>query len=106
MRFNGNVQSKNIIYNFFLVTDLSKADRSYKSILVTRNVYEKLRELKRAGESFSGLINRLIEQSVTDSGLEKLVGVLAENDEAAKIFEEALKEASKYFRWVDLHLYV
>ena len=42
--------------------------------------------------------NRLIEQSVTDSGLEKLDRVLAENDEAAKIFEETLKEASKYFR--------
>ena len=83
------------------MTFLSKAERSYKSILVTRDVYEKLKTLKKAGESFSDLINRLIEHSIVDSGLEKLAEVLAKDEEAAKTFEEAIKEASKYFRWAD-----
>ena len=80
---------------------MSKAERSYKSILVTRDVYEKLKILKKTGESFSDLINRLIKYSIVDSGLEKLAGVLAKDEEAAKTFEEAVKEASKYFRWAD-----
>lgn len=80
---------------------MSKAERSYKSILVTRDVYERLKILKKTGESFSDLINRLIEYSIVDSGLEKLAGVLAKDEEAAKTFEEAVKEASKYFRWAD-----
>ena len=72
--------------------------KSYKSILVTSEVYERLRSLKRDGESFSDLIVRLIESSGFDYGLEKLAGVLSEGKEA-QVFEEAVAEASKHFRW-------
>ena len=66
---------------------------------MTREVYEKLKSLKREGESFSDLIARLMEWSGADYGLEKLAGLISENEEEARLFEEAVKEASKHFRW-------
>jgi len=75
------------------------ADRSYKSILVNREVYEKLKSLKKNNESFSDLIDNLVSRSVADLGPEKIAGVLVGDDDALKLFEEATKVASKHFRW-------
>ncbi|HDD69054.1 MAG TPA: hypothetical protein ENG61_01695 [Candidatus Korarchaeota archaeon] len=90
------------IYIFFIYNyryKMGRSGRSYRSLLVTREVYERLRSLKREGESFSDLIARLMERSGADYGLEKLAGLLSENEEEARLFEEAVKEASKYFGW-------
>ncbi len=76
---------------------MARHGKSYRSILVTSKVYEKLTSLKGKGESYSDLIERLIENAGLDYGLEKLDGVLSEGREAM-LFEEAVKEASKHFR--------
>jgi predicted CopG family antitoxin len=82
-----------------LVSILRDANRSYKSILVNREVYEKLRSLKKSNESFSDLIDSLVSHSAADLGPEKIAGVLADDDDALKLFEGAMKVASKHFRW-------
>lgn len=73
--------------------------RSYKSILVTREVYEKLRSLKKSGESFSDLINGLMHKNASNLGLKRLEGILADDKEALGVFEEGVEAASKHFRW-------
>lgn len=78
---------------------MSRLSRSYRSILVTHEVYERLKSIKREGESFSDLIARLIESSKIDYGLEKLAGIFSEDEEAARLFEDAVSRASEHFRW-------
>ena len=75
--------------------------RGYKSIPVTVEAYEKLKSLKKPGESFSDLINKLIENYLRSNAVETLYGVLADDKEAAEIFENATKEATQHFRWTD-----
>lgn len=78
-----------------------RRSRGYKSILVSIDVYEKLRSLKKPGESFSDLIRNLIERYTGDRGIRMLYGVFADDEEAYKIFTEAVKEAMKHLRWMD-----
>lgn len=78
---------------------MTGTERTYKSILVSREVYQKLKSLKKTGESFSDLLSSLMDQGVNDSGLRKLEGILADGGEPARVFEEALEQASKHFRW-------
>jgi predicted CopG family antitoxin len=78
---------------------MKDAVRSCKSILVSREVYEKLRSLKKDNESFSDLIDSLVNHSIANHGPEKIAGVLADDDDALELFEEATKAASKHFRW-------
>jgi predicted CopG family antitoxin len=81
------------------VSNLGDADRTCRSILVNHEVYEKLKSLKKSNESFSDLIDSLVSRSKADLGPEKIAGILADDDDATKLFEEATKVASKHFRW-------
>jgi len=74
--------------------------RTYRSILVTREVYEKLRSLRKSGESFSDVINDLMHKKASNLGLRRLEGILADDKEALSVFEEGVEAASKHFRWV------
>ncbi|BFI73684.1 antitoxin [Nanoarchaeota archaeon] len=67
-----------------------------RTIMIRDEVYEKLRKLKRKGESFSDLIERLIKlrkkrENKVKKLLEKYAGTL-EDDELVKIIEEERKK--------------
>lgn len=63
-----------------------------KTISISDEVYEKLKKMKLQGESFSDVINRLIERRTKISDIAEMV-ILTE--EEAKKIEELLREMRK-----------
>ena len=64
-----------------------------RTIMVSDEVYEALKRLKRPGESFSDVIKRLI--SLKRGKLLELVGSKTITEEGAKLLEEYLRKMRK-----------
>ncbi len=62
-----------------------------KNIMVRDEVYEKLKAMKKEGESFSDVILRLVERKAGVEVLEKFAGSLAESEIDEIVLEERKK---------------
>jgi predicted CopG family antitoxin len=79
-------KKKYIIYRYYSIM-------ANKTISLPLETYDKLRKEKRKGESFAGLINRLLKRTKSKTKLlEDLAGVFKDDDEWDRIIEEIYKD--------------